>query len=68
MCKYEVLWNYIKDNNEESYTLTFAEVEKLLGFKLDHSFLNYKKELLEYGYEVLNISLKNKTIFIRRIK
>ena len=68
MCKYDVLWNYIKDNNEESYTLTFAEVEKLLGFKLDHSFLNYKKELLEYGYEVLNISLKNKTIFIRRIK
>lgn len=68
MSKYEVLWNYIKDNNEESYTLTFAEVEKLLGFKLDHSFLNYKKELLEYGYEVLNISLKNKTIFIRRIK
>lgn len=68
MCKYDVLWNYIKDNNEESYTLTFAEVEKLLGFKLDHSFLNYKKELLEYGYEVLNISLKNKTIFITRIK
>lgn len=68
MSKYEVLWGYIKDNNEESYTLTFAEVEKLLGFKLDHSFLNYKKELLEYGYEVLNISLKNKTIFIRRIK
>ena len=68
MSKYEVLWNYIKDNNEESYTLTFAEVEKLLGFKLDHSFLNYKKELLEYGYEVLNISLKNKTIFIRKIK
>mgnify|MGYP004555755843 FL=1 len=68
MSKYEVLWGYIKDNNEESYTLTFAEVEKLLGFKLDHSFLNYKKELLEYGYEIVKISLKNKTIFIRRIK
>lgn len=67
MSKYEVLWNYIKDNNEESYTLTFAEVEKLLGFKLDHSFLNYKKELLEYGYEIVKISLKNKTIFIRSL-
>ena len=68
MSKYEVLWGYIKDNNEESYTLTFAEVEKLLGFTLDHSFLNYKKELLEYGYEVVKISLKNKTVFIRKIK
>ena len=67
MSKYEVLWGYIKDNNEESYTLTFAEVEKLLGFKLDHSFLNYKKELLEYGYEIVKISLKNKTIFIRSL-
>ena len=37
----------------------------LSTFKLplhDHSFLTYKKELLEYGYKVGKISMKNKTV------
>ena len=33
----------------ESFKLTFAEIEQIAGLLIDHSFLNYKKELLEYG-------------------
>ena len=64
MSKYDKLWNYIKENNKEKSTLTFDEVNDILEFKLDHSFLKYKKELELYGYKVCKISLKEKYIII----
>lgn len=60
MSKYELLWNYIKDNKKDSYKLTYEELESILGFPIDHSFLTYKKELISYGYEVVKISMKEK--------
>ena len=66
MSKYEPLWKYIKENNKESYKLSFDEVKNILKFEIDHSFLTYKKELKEYGYEVSKISLKEKVIFINK--
>ncbi len=60
MSKYEPLWNYIKDNKKDSYKLTYEELESILGFPIDHSFLTYKKELISYGYEVVKISMKEK--------
>lgn len=67
MSKYEVLWNYIKDNNKENYIMTFDEIKNILGFDIDHSFLTYKKELNEYGYEVSKIKLKEKIIMFNKI-
>ena len=67
MSKYDKLWNYIKENNKEKYILTFDEVNDILEFKLDHSFLKYKKELELYGYKVSKISLKEKYIIIDKI-
>lgn len=67
MSKYEVLWNYIKDNNKASYIMTFDEIKNILGFNIDHSFLYYKKELNEYGYEVSKIKLKEKIIMFNKI-
>lgn len=67
MSKYETLWNYIKDNNKDSYKLTYDEIENILGFPIDHSFLTYKKELISYGYEVVKISMKEKTILFNKI-
>lgn len=58
MSKYEPLWNYITNNNKDNYKLTYDFIESILGFSIDHSFLIYKKELLNYGYEVSKISLK----------
>lgn len=68
MSKYEPLWRYIKDNKKEEYKLTYEEIRSILGFDLDHSFLKYKKELLEYGYEVVKISIKEKYVLIQKIE
>lgn len=62
MSKYDQLWQYIKDNKTSDFELSFDEVEKAAGLPIDHSFLRYKKELLDYGFEVKKISLKNKTV------
>ena len=58
MSKYEPLWKYIKDNQKTEYKLSYEKIRNILGFNIDHSFLTYKKELLEYGYEIVKISIK----------
>lgn len=67
MSKYESLWKYLKDNNKENYKLSFEEIKNIIGFEIDHSFLTYKKEAKEYGYEVGKISMKEKTIIFNKI-
>lgn len=62
MSKYEQLWNYINNCGREAITLTFEEIEKISGVPIDHSFLRYKKELTEYGYEVSKISMKTQMV------
>jgi len=66
MSKYEKLWIYISKKNENDLIITFKEIEKILGFSIDHSFLSYKKELLDYGYEIKHISMKESKIFVVR--
>ena len=67
MSKYEPLWKYIKENNKDRYELSYSEINKILGFSINHSFLTYKKELIEYGYEVTKINMQNKTILFNKI-
>lgn len=67
MSKYEPLWLYLNENNQDRYNLSYEEIKNILGFKLDHSFLTFKKELLKYGYEVKKISLKEKYVIIEKI-
>lgn len=38
MSKYESLWVYLKENNQDSYKLSYEEIKNILGFSLDHSF------------------------------
>lgn len=61
MSKYEPLWNYVKEQDND-FTLTYEQVEKILGFPIDHSFLTFKKELTNYGWQVGKISMKNKNV------
>lgn len=65
MSKYKKLWEYIKYNDKKE--LTYEEIKNVLGVDIDHSFLKYKKELIEYGYEVTKISMKNKIVFIKKL-
>lgn len=67
MSKYDPLWNYLKKNSKDNYKLSYEEIKSILGFDIDHSFLTYKKEAKEYGYEVGKISMKEKTIIFNRI-
>ncbi len=67
MSKYNLLWKYLKENNKDSYKLTFKEIKEILGFSIDHSFLTYKKEAKEYGYEISKIQLKEEIIIFNKI-
>ena len=67
MSDYLKLWEYVAQSNEDTLKLSFEDVERISGNVLNHSFLNHKKEPLDYGYEVKKISMKNKDIvFIRK--
>lgn len=66
MSKYDPLWKWISENGSNRFKLTFEEIEKIAGIAIDHSFLNYKKELLDYGFKVGKISLKEQTVAFSR--
>lgn len=66
MSKYDSLWEYIHKCNQQTMKLSFDEIENISGIKIDHSFLNYKKELLSYGHQVGKISLKEKTVTLTK--
>ncbi len=67
MSKYEPLWKYLKENEKDNYKLSYEEIKNILGFDIDHSFLTYKKEVKDFGYEVGKISIKDKTIIFNKI-
>ncbi len=66
MSKYDKLWGYIC--REKPCCMTFDEIEEVAGVAIDHSFLTYKKELLERGWCVKRVSMKEQTIFIEALK
>ncbi|MCI9429095.1 MAG: hypothetical protein HFI94_03010 [Lachnospiraceae bacterium] len=66
MSKYNALWEYIQKKGEESIRLTFEEIQDIAGIPIDHSFLKYKKELTEYGYQVGKISMKEQTVMFHK--
>ncbi len=68
MSKYDSLWEYVRENGSESFKLTFEEIQGIAGIPIDHSFLKYKKELTEYGYEVGKISMKEQTVVFRKME
>ena len=68
MSKYNALWEYVQKNGRLSFELTFEEIQNIAGIPLDHSFLKYKKELTEYGYEVEKISMKKQIVSFKKIE
>lgn len=66
MSKYNALWQYIAACGKESVILTFDEIVNIAGVCIDHSFLQYKKDLTAYGYEVEKISMKERKVTFRR--
>lgn len=66
MSKYSILWEFVQRDGRESVLLTFEEIQNIAGIPMDHSFLKFKKELLEYGYQVGKISMKEETVIFQR--
>ncbi|MBQ0051867.1 MAG: hypothetical protein KBT11_07375 [Treponema sp.] len=62
MSKYQKLSEYIKEQSSNTLKLTYDEIENITGVPLDHSFLTYKKELLDYGWQVKKIHMKEKYV------
>ena len=50
------------------FKLTFAEIENIAGVPIDHSFLTFKKELLQYGFKVVKISMKELTVDFEKVE
>ena len=67
MGKYAALWEYVKNNGSQSFKLSFEEIQNIAGIPIDHSFLKYKKELTEYGYQVGKISIKEQTVIFNKM-
>jgi hypothetical protein len=67
MSKYNALWEYVHNNGNSTMKLSFDEIHDIIGIDIDHSFLNYKKELTQYGYQVGKISLKEKTVIFNKV-
>lgn len=68
MSKYDTLWERIAETKENRLELSFEEVELLAGLPLDHSFLNAKKELTAYGWQVEKILLKERRVRFARME
>ena len=68
MSKFVPLWEYVAGQAGRGLLLSFEQVEEICGFPNDHSFLNCKKELLAYGWQVKKISLKQQTVALEKIK
>ncbi len=67
MSKYDPLWKYVQKSGSQSLKLTFEKIQDIAGVPIDHSFLKYKKELTEYGYQVGKISMKEQTVSFCKI-
>lgn len=67
MSKYNSLWEYVRDNCNSSFKLTFEQIQQIAGIPIDHSFLKYKKELTEYGCQVEKISMKEQNVIFSKI-
>ena len=68
MSKYDGLWKWIAENGQDQFRLTYAQIEELAGVPIDHSFLKFKKELLDYGYQVGKISMKEEIVAFEKVK
>jgi hypothetical protein len=62
MSKYDPLCQYLQIDGHDTVKLTFEEIRAVLCFDIDHSFLTYKEEAAQFGYQVGKISMKEQHI------
>lgn len=65
--KYNFLWEYVRKSWADYFSITFEEIQDICEVPIDHSFLKYKAELTEYGYEVAKISMKAQKVIFNKL-
>jgi hypothetical protein len=68
MSKFDELWIFIQSRTDHSCKLSFDEIGEISGVPIDHSFLNYKKELTQFGWQVSKISIKDRTVTFEKLE
>jgi hypothetical protein len=68
MSKYDPLWKHLQTDGSGTFRLSYDEIETVLGFPIDHSFLTCKKEAVRFGYQVGKISMKEKHITFNKLE
>jgi len=68
MSKYEPLWKHLEKDRRENFRMSFDDIAVVLGFPIDHSFLNAKKEAKAFGYTVGKISLKEQFVTFEKLE
>lgn len=61
-------WIFVIVNKTDDFKLTFSEIENIAGVPIDHSFLTFKKELLQYCFKVAKISIKEQTVDFEKVQ
>ena len=57
----------MQKSGKESFHLSFEEIQEIAGVSIDHSFLKYKKELTDYGYQAGKISMKEQMVCFHKV-
>lgn len=79
MTKYDALGEYLQRSNREVITLSFEQIESILGFNLPKSASSYRQwwangghtqayGWMSYGYEICDVHLLSKKASFRRIE
>lgn len=68
MDKYQKLWEYVVKQDQDQLDLTFEQVNDIAGVPMDHSFLQYKKNLLPLGFKVEHIYMKKGIVSFERVR
>lgn len=68
MSKYSPLWEHVEKTNIFPLTMSFENIRNVLGFEIDHSFLNCKKEAKDHCFAVKKISLKEKSVTFDKLQ
>lgn len=76
--KYQKLTEYLINCNQKEVRLTFAEIQKILGFSLDDSAYKYQEfwanctastkaySWMDAGYVIIETDLKAKIVFFKK--
>lgn len=59
---------YREENGGAALKPTFDEIERIAGIPLDHSSLQYKKELMKYGCQAEKMAMKKQAVALRGLR